>query len=154
MIERTKKLGWLLALAVVVTPVSLASAHDHELAGESITVYKSPTCGCCTKWIDHLKKHGYKVKIHDTDDMVSIKQSLGVPDSLGSCHTAVVGKYLIEGHVPASDIAALLKKKPKITGLAVPGMPSGSPGMENGRNDRYDVIAFTTGKKSSVFAKH
>jgi hypothetical protein len=154
MIDRMKKFGWLFALAVVAAPVSLASAHVHELAGESITVYKSPTCGCCTKWVDHLRKHGFKVTTHDTDDMASVKKSLGVPDSLGSCHTAVVGKYLIEGHVPATDIRALLKKKPKVSGLAVPGMPSGSPGMENGRTDRYDVIAFTAGKKSSVFAKH
>ena len=154
MIARMKKFAWLFVIAVVAAPVSLASAHVHEVAGESITVYKSPTCRCCTKWVDHLRKHGFKVTTHDTEDMATIKRSMGVPDALGSCHTAVVGKYVIEGHVPASDIARLLKKKPKISGLAVPGMPSGSPGMETGIVDRYDVIAFTAGKKSSVFAKH
>ena len=153
MMDRMRKLGWLFALVLVVTPASLASAHVHA-EGVAITVYKSPTCGCCTKWVDHLRKHGFKVTTRDTDDMASIKKSLGVPDSLGSCHTAVVGKYVIEGHVPASDISELLRKKPKVAGLAVPGMPQGSPGMETGRKDRYEVIAFKAGQKSSVFARH
>jgi hypothetical protein len=117
-------------------------------------VYKSPTCGCCTKWVDHLRKHGFQVTAKDTEDMNAIKASLGVPQGLTSCHTALVGKYVIEGHVPADDIQRLLAEKPKIAGLAVPGMPAGSPGMEIGRVDRYDVIAFSEGLKSSVFARH
>ncbi len=148
-----KQLGWTLAVVVAAAPLPVASAHMHPPRPE-ITVYKSPTCGCCTKWVEHLRKHGFKVKTHDTEDMDAVKASLGIPADLGSCHTAVVGKYRIEGHVPAADIDRLLAKKPKIAGLAVPGMPSGSPGMENGRSDRFDVIAFAPGRKSSVFAKH
>ena len=139
---------------LVAAPSGLAAGHLHEGPSKEITVYKSATCGCCAKWIDHLRKHGYKVITHDTEDMSAIKTSLGVPAALGSCHTAVIGKYVIEGHVPAGDIDRLLKTKPKIAGLAAPGMPNGSPGMENGRVDRYDVIAFAPGKKSSVFARH
>ena len=145
-----------LALAlglVIATPAGLVAGHDHGPAAH-ITVYKSASCGCCTKWVDYLRKHGFKVTARDTEDMASIKESLGVPSGMGSCHTAVVGKYVLEGHVPATDINRLLKQKPKIAGLAVPGMPHGSPGMETGQVDRYDVIAFAPGKKSSVFARH
>ena len=139
----------------LAAPLGVSAGHTHEHpAGEAMTVYKSRTCGCCTKWVDHMRKHGFKVTTHDTEDMAAIKASLGVPDALGSCHTAVIGKYVIEGHVPAADIDRLLKQKPKIAGLAVPGMPSGSPGMENGRKDAFNVIAFTPGRKSSVFSKH
>jgi hypothetical protein len=151
---RSKYFGIALTL-LLAAPSGLAAGHEHEHgAGEAVTVYKSRTCGCCNKWVDHMRKHGFKVTTHDTEDMASIKASLGVPATLESCHTAVIGKYVIEGHVPASDIDRLLKRKPKIGGLAVPGMPSGSPGMENGRKDAFDVIAFTAGRKSSVFAKH
>lgn len=106
-----------------------------------VDVYKSPTCGCCSKWIDHLKANGFTVRGHDTNDLVSHKTRLGVPDGYGSCHTAQVGGYLIEGHVPADDIKRLLKEKPRARGLVVPAMPMGSPGMEAGAHkDAYDVF--------------
>ena len=122
----------------------------------SITVYKDPSCGCCTKWVDHLRANGFAPEVHDRSDMDALKDSLGVPAKLRSCHTAVVGKYVIEGHVPAGDVKRLLASKPaKTVGVAVPGMPTGSPGMEVGtRVDRYDVIAFAPGGATRVFARH
>ena len=119
-----------------------------------ITVYKSPTCGCCKKWVDHLRDEGFKVITHNRQDMGRIKQSYGVEYKLRSCHTAVVEDYVVEGHVPAKDIRRLLEERPAITGLAVPGMPAGSPGMEGRYQDPYDVVAFEKGGKSSIFERH
>lgn len=110
-----------------------------------VTVYKSPTCGCCEKWVDHMRASGFRVVAHDTDDMTRIKTDLGVPDSLGSCHTAVVGGYVLEGHVPSDLVRRLLRERPVTSGLAVPGMPMGSPGMEGAYADRYDVVAYGRG---------
>jgi hypothetical protein len=119
-----------------------------------ITVYKDPSCGCCKNWIEHLLKHGYKVDAKDTPAMADVKRALGVPEALTSCHTAVVNGYLIEGHVPAADIARLLKQKPKIAGLAVPGMPMGAPGMEGPTSQHYQVLSFDKSGKTKVFATY
>jgi hypothetical protein len=119
-----------------------------------VTVYKDPDCGCCKNWVEHLIKHGYTVNARDTREMADIKESLGVPVTLHSCHTAVVNGYLIEGHVPAGDIDRLLAQKPKIAGLAVPGMPMGSPGMEGPRSQHYTVLAFDKAGKTTAFASH
>lgn len=120
-----------------------------------VTVYKSPTCGCCTKWVEHLEQSGFEVKTYDVRDVVSYKVRMGVPPTLGSCHTALVDGYVIEGHVPADDIKRLLTQRPRVSGLAVPGMPVGSPGMEQGnRRDRYDVLSFTEDGATEVFATH
>jgi hypothetical protein len=123
----------------------------------TITVYKGATCGCCNAWIDHLTRNGLTVKGVDTADLAGVKRTMGVPAALESCHTAVVGVYLVEGHVPAADIKRMLAQRPAIRGLAVPGMPIGSPGMEQGNPkdyDRYAVIAFAANGTSSVFARH
>ena len=120
----------------------------------TITVYKDPGCGCCKSWIEHLIKHGYRVDAKDTPNMTEIKRTLGVPDGLTACHTAIVNGYLIEGHVPAADIDRLLAQKPRIAGLAVPGMPMGSPGMEGGPAQRYQVLTFDKSGKTGVFASH
>jgi len=122
----------------------------------AITVYKDPSCGCCKKWVDHLRENGFAPEVHDRSDMDALKDSLGVPSKLRSCHTAVVGTYVIEGHVPAADVKRLIATKPaKTVGVAVPGMPAGSPGMEvGGRVDRYDVVAFAAGGATRVFARH
>jgi hypothetical protein len=122
----------------------------------AIVVYKDPSCGCCTKWVSHLHANGFAPEVHDRSDMNALKDSLGVPPGLRSCHTAVAGKYVIEGHVPAADLKRLLAAKPAGTlGLAVPGMPAGSPGMEMGdRSDRYEVVAFSAAGSTHVFAKH
>jgi hypothetical protein len=125
-------------------------------AAETITVYKDPTCGCCKKWVAHLDANGFRTVAHDRNDMDAFKDSLGIPSSLRSCHTAVIGKLLVEGHVPAADIRKALTAAPKgVIGLAVPGMPTGSPGMEIGsRTDRFDVLAFDAKGAVKVFATH
>lgn len=123
-------------------------------AAERVTVYKDPDCGCCGAWVEHLKTNGFSVKVNDVRDMTPHKKRLGVPERLGSCHTAVVGGYTIEGHVPASDIRRLLAERPRAKGLAVPGMPQGSPGMETGKFDPYDVLLFDSRGKTTVYASY
>jgi hypothetical protein len=138
------------AAAGLLTLPALASA-----AATPITVYKTPGCGCCKLWVEHLTKNGFAPKTHDLIDLSETKDTLGVPDALRSCHTAVIGRYVIEGHVPADLIRKIAADKPaNILGLAVPGMPAGSPGMEvPGRKDPYDVFAFSRDGKRSVYAK-
>jgi len=119
-----------------------------------ITVYKSATCGCCKKWVEHMRDAGFKVTTHNRQDMNQVKQTYGVEYKNRSCHTALVEDYVLEGHVPAQDVRRLLDQRPAIAGLAVPGMPMGSPGMEGKYNDPYDVIAFEKGGKNTVFQKH
>jgi len=117
-----------------------------------IVVYRSPTCGCCGKWLMHLKDNDFNVKDIVVDDMASVKERYGVPKELASCHTAIVDGYIIEGHVPADDIKTLLATKPQITGITVPGMPTGTPGMEmGGRKDPYKVIAFDKENRLQIF---
>lgn len=137
------------AAAAIVTTVAAAPAARTELV-----VYKSPTCGCCNKWVDYLRKQGFTVVAHDTSGMTAVKAELGVPDALSSCHTAIVGGYVIEGHVPAADIERLLKEHPKVVGLAVAGMVTGSPGMEGGTPEHYKVMAFDAKGKTTVFATY
>ncbi|MBK1873313.1 DUF411 domain-containing protein [Marinobacter sp. 1-3A] len=124
-------------------------------AAQSIHVYKSPTCGCCTDWINHLESNGFEVEVTDTHNMNRVKMEAGLSPNLASCHTAFVGDYVIEGHVPASDIHRLIADAPKASGLAVPGMPAGSPGMEMGdRKDHYQVLLFNKSGQTKVFAEH
>jgi hypothetical protein len=123
----------------------------------AMTVYKSPTCGCCGNWVDHARAAGFTVRTIDTNDLASVKRDMGVPSDLESCHTVVVGNYLVEGHVPAKEVKRMLSTKPAIRGIAVPGMPIGSPGMEQGSPkdyQRYNVVAFTAKGARSVFAKY
>lgn len=133
----------------------LATTAWADPAAPVVDVYKSPTCGCCTKWIDHLKANGFEVRSHDTADVAQHKARLGVPPVYESCHTAVVGGYVVEGHVPARDIRRLLKEKPQARGLAVPGMPIGSPGMEQGsQKDRYEVILLDERGAPRVYSRY
>jgi hypothetical protein len=147
-----------LAVAFITLAFTTAAArispNDTAVKKPTITVYKDPSCGCCKKWIEHLVKHGYRVDAKDTPNMTEIKRTLGVPEALTACHTAVVNGYLIEGHVPAADIDRLLEQKPRIAGLAVPGMPAGSPGMEGMGTQRYQVLTFDKTGKTKVFASH
>jgi hypothetical protein len=113
-----------------------------SLLAQTMTVYKSESCGCCNDWIDHVREAGIEVEAVDLIHLNRKKQELGMPPQLASCHTAVIEGYLIEGHVPVSDIQRLLQERPDITGLAVPGMPHGSPGMETGHQDAYRVLGF------------
>ena len=122
-----------------------------------MTIYKSASCGCCHEWVKHVRSNGFTVKTIDTESLPTVKRELGVPSQLESCHTVVVGNYLVEGHVPAADVKRMLTEKPPIRGLAVPGMPIGAPGMEQGPPSgyqRYEVIAFTAQGRTSVFARH
>lgn len=147
---------WLrLTLASVATAVVSRRASALEAAPRKLTVYKSPTCGCCTSWVQHVKGAGFSVDAHDvSDDMLTqVKDTAGVPSALRSCHVALSGAYAFEGHVPADLVKKVLDEKPRIVGLAVPGMPAGSPGMEmGGRVDHYDVIAFARDGKSWTYA--
>jgi|TARA_B110001454_G_scaffold70758_2_gene68871 hypothetical protein len=121
----------------------------------TITVWKSASCGCCQRWVDYLQDDGFEVTAHNVDDVVSIKQKLGMTNSaLYSCHTAKVGGYIIEGHVPASDIRRLLDERPKLMGLAAPGMPQMSPGMLSIEPKGYDVLQFNAKLETSVFSSY
>ena len=121
----------------------------------SMTVYKSATCGCCTEWINHLEENGFNVQAKNVEDLNKYKIMANLPYGMGSCHTGFVNGYAVEGHVPAADIKRMLTEKPNIRGLAVPGMPMGSPGMEYGnRKDAYQVISYTQTGETQVYASH
>lgn len=149
-----------LAIALmVVTGFAYAVAAQPKAAPAAlpkVTVYKTSSCGCCKLWVDHMKASGFDVQAMDVSaaDVRAVSKAAGLKETDTSCHTAKVGTYTVEGHVPADDIKRMLKEKPAIAGLAAPGMPQGSPGMEQGSKEPYDVIAFTKDGKSTVFAKH
>ena len=121
-----------------------------------VAVYKTPWCGCCKLWVDHLRKAGFTVEVHDVEDLDAEKDRMGVPADKRSCHTAQVAGYYVEGHVPAADIKRLLKDKPKAEGLVLPGMPMGSPGMEmpDGRTQPFAVELVDAKGQATVFARH
>ena len=144
-----RKISILLAMMALGTAgISIA-----QTAG-TIELYKSPYCGCCGKWAEHMTKAGFSVKAHEIDDVPATRKKLGMPEKLGSCHTAKIGNYLLEGHVPADDIKRLLKEKPKALGLAVPGMPAGSPGMDIPNSPPYETLLVQTDGRTRIFAKH
>lgn len=145
----------LLGAGLLAATLFASSGALHAETPE-VTVYKDPNCGCCGKWAEHMREAGFAVKEVPSAAMSRIKQQLGVPEALGSCHTAKVGNYVIEGHVPAADVKKLLADGPPQTlGLAAPGMPMGSPGMEGPYPaDRYDVMRFNRDGSQAVFAGH
>jgi hypothetical protein len=134
--------------AVTIAPSALRAVETPV----KMTVYKSPSCGCCKEWVKYMEGQGFSAAVVDMNDLSDIKRSSGVPIKLESCHTALVDAYVIEGHVPADLVKKILAERPKITGLAVPGMPVDAPGMGNGKTP-YDVIAWDKAGKTSVFAK-
>jgi len=140
-------LGLLAASTIWLWPGMPANATE-------ITVYKSPTCGCCERWIDHLGDNGFDVVTKDIRDLSAVKAAHAVTPRLASCHTALVDGYVVEGHVPVVDIRRLLAERPAVKGLAVPGMPMGSPGMEGARKDPYDVLTFDDEGRTKVFTRH
>lgn len=140
------------SLLLAVTVLGSGSALAQSAA--TVEVFKSASCGCCGKWVEHLRENGFQVQTHDVNDVPAARKKLGMPDQLGSCHTARVGGYVVEGHVPASDIQRLLKEKPKALGLAVPSMPPGSPGMESARPMPYQTLLVGTDRTTQVFAQH
>ena len=143
----------LTALAAGAVSLALPALADASLP--PVDVYKSPTCGCCGAWVDHLKAAGFSVRVVEVDDIAQARKRFGLPDKFGSCHTGVVDGYVVEGHVPAAEIKRLLSSRPAAIGLAVPGMPIGSPGMEYpGRSDPYDVLLIDRKGRESVFAHY
>jgi hypothetical protein len=140
------------ALILFASLVLSAQAAPEEPL--EVTIYKSPSCGCCSKWVRHMEEHGFSVEAHDVPDVAPIKIANAVPKHLASCHTAFVGGYIVEGHVPASDVARLLAERPPVAGLAVPGMPIGSPGMEGPDPEAYRVLSFDAEGRIRIFSSH
>jgi len=148
MIDRRTLLGFILAAVP-------AAACSSPAKAATLNVYKTPTCGCCTAWVDHLRANGFSVTVTEMDDVTPIARKLGVPDEARSCHTAIVDGYFVEGHVPVADIRKLLRERPQARGLAVPGMPIGSPGMEQGdRRDPFETLIVGRDGKLRAFVKH
>ena len=160
----TKPVSRRLAMRSALVAFSVASLGQPVLgiAGtppDTVTVWKTPSCGCCKDWVVHLRKEGFNVVANDVSDTALMRQKLGLPAKFGSCHTAQVGGYVLEGHVPASEIKRLLREKPLAIGLAVPGMPVGSPGMEMkgdmlGVRDAFDVVLVTQDGSSRVYQSY
>lgn len=124
-------------------------------AGEpKAMVYKTPTCGCCSKWVDHLEENGFEVESKNLSDVNPVKRMNGVPMRLASCHTAIIGGYFVEGHVPAQDVKRLLAERPNVAGIVVPRMPVGSPGMEGPNPEAYSVLAVKKDGSTEVFSRH
>ena len=140
-----------LIVSVLMLAATGAKAQSNELP--LMTVWKTPWCGCCGGWVEHMETAGFKVVVKQVEDLEKIKSMAGIPEDLESCHTAVVGEYKVEGHVPAADIKKLLATKPAVHGIAVPGMPAGSPGM-GGDPEPYKVMTFTLDGKTAVFNRY
>lgn len=143
-----------LKTALAIVGAAVVGGTKTRAEQRTITVQKRVGCGCCENWAVHLRKIGFAVEIHEAANIQEIKAQLGIPAPLQSCHTGRIDGFIIEGHVPAADIFRLLKERPAVLGLAVPGMPVGSPGMEGGTPERYDVLAFRRDGSSTVFASH
>ena len=144
-------------VAAGVAGVPLAAQVPGSFAKPTpITIYKSSSCECCAKWVDHVRDNGFEPVVHDEEDMDAIKAQLGVPEGIRSCHTALVAKYIIEGHVPASDIQRLVREQPEVSGLAVPGMSSGTPGMAEpgAKIAGFEVVAFRWDGTTKTFARY
>jgi len=134
---------------LIIATVFWVSAQNANAS--SILVYKSPSCGCCSKWVNHLRDNGFTVTTEDVADLTQIKLSHGVTRQIAACHTAIIDGYVIEGHVPADVIRRLLRERPQIAGLAVPGMPMGSPGMEGPYREPYNVLTFDRAGETEVY---
>lgn len=148
-----RKLGR--CLSALACGAALGLAAPALASPDEVVMYKDPNCGCCGKWAEHMRSAGFAVKEVANPRMDLVKQEAGVPEALGSCHTAKVAGYVVEGHVPAADVRRMLAEKPAIRGLSAPGMPLGSPGMEGPYPaERYDVVSFDAQGRSAVFSKH
>lgn len=141
-------------LVAIASLILLAISSPSQSSGPLLTVFKTPTCACCGKWVEHLRANGFAVKVQEVNDTAGYERQYRVPRSMVSCHTAVVNGYTIEGHVPAAEIKRLLSERPKAVGLAVPGMPVGSPGMEAAHSNAYSVFVFDESGHASVYANY
>ena len=150
----TRRSALRLALAGAALPLAgIAPGRARADSLPEVVAWKNPSCGCCRVWIDHMRDAGFSVSVGDTTNMAEVKQAWNVPDTLQSCHTAVVSGYVVEGHVPASDIKRLLAERPSARGLAVPGMPKSAPGMDQ-PGEPYTVVLFGTPTGDKVYAQH
>lgn len=154
-LPRSRRHALQLMTAALALPLTTFAAEQSPQP--LLEVWKSPSCGCCQDWVAHLQANGFRTQVHETDDR-SVRAKLGMPGAYGGCHTALIDGYAIEGHVPAADIRRLLQERPKAIGLAVPGMPIGSPGMDGpaygGRRDPYDVLLVAKDGSASVYQSH
>jgi len=143
-------------LRAIPAAVALAALPAIGVAAlPEVEVFKSPTCGCCGAWVEHMQAAGFKVKVNMVNDTTAARERLGMPHAYGSCHTATVGGYVLEGHVPAAEVKRLLAAKPAALGLAVPGMPPSSPGMDvPGRKDPYQVLLIDRWGGQAVYANY
>ena len=143
------------SLLLAAAAVPLARAMPASAAPAAVQVFRNPSCGCCGAWIEHLQAAGFNVSVREVEDLVPVRRQLGLPERYASCHTATVGGYVLEGHVPAADVKRLLASKPVALGLAVPGMPLGSPGMEaGGRQQAYDVLLVDRDGQARMFNRY
>lgn len=156
--KTTWKIGMLILVAGAAAGLTvLLTGQGDPVAGAAgeVVVYKSPVCSCCAEWVEHMEDAGFDVRVEHPRDLASVKGRLGVRPELSACHTAVVGDYVVEGHVPAADVKRLLQERPAgVAGLAVPGMPVGSPGMEGPGSDPYDVLTFDRRGGTAVYASY
>lgn len=150
-----KLINVFLTMAMLVLSAQVRAEAPAAEKPIDIVVYRSPSCGCCGKWLEHMKQNNFNVQDNVTENMQAIKEKYGVSKEMASCHTALVDGYVVEGHVPAADIRELLRTKPKVTGIAVPGMVSGTPGMEmGGRKEPYQVMSFDAENHYQIFKNH
>jgi len=152
-------LSRMLAIGLVTAVVSMSGAHAAQRQapqGPMVEVYKTPTCGCCANWVKHLQANGFATRVTDLQNLSEVKAKHNIPGPAQSCHTAVVGGYVLEGHVPAADVRRLLKERPAVLGIAVPGMPIGSPGMEvpNVKPQPYNVMSFDRLGELKIYSSH
>jgi len=145
----------LIGMASVLILSSASVGQQPKPKPIPMSVYKSPACGCCSLWIDYMRKNGFDAKVQDVDNIGALKLKLGVREEFSSCHTTEVGGYIVEGHVPVEVVQRMLNERPKIAGIAAPGMPAGSPGMEvpGGRKEPYNILAFTSDGKTTVYER-
>jgi hypothetical protein len=150
-----RRIGILTFSVALAWSATVWTAAQTRAAKPQLTVYKSSTCGCCSNWVEYMRSNGFDVKTFDVDDIDTVKQEHGVPASAASCHTALVNGYLVEGHVPADAVLKMLRDRPAISGIAVPGMPIGAPGMEmpNGQKDPYTIVSFDKSGRTAVYEK-
>lgn len=137
--------------ALVIALAGFGIFNRQSSASDAVIVYKTPTCGCCGGWIEHLEANGFEVEVNDLDNLTGIKNVHHVPTGMRTCHTGLVGGYVVEGHVPAEFVQRLLDEKPDIEGIGVPGMPIGSPGIEGSYRESYDVLAFNSQGRTAVW---
>jgi hypothetical protein len=145
----------ILSAGLVAVTVAAGLSSSAQAPAPALTVYKSPACGCCVKWIDYMRANGFSVKTVDVEDIAAVKRTWGVPTNLSACHTSVAGNYVIEGHVPADVVTRFLRERPAVAGIAVPGMPLGSPGMEQptGRVEPFAVMSFDRSGRTALYER-